>query len=230
MCSHLRHRWIRSNDLRTVKRQKVSLSWLGGPKARFNVFKGPSWSVHPLQLQDPMGSNKTSILIVLFAAIVLSACGSAEISQLPYRSADGVETETEGTFTGTVINNDPNKVFVSYNGQSEMPKIKMAFDGVLKCSLRLEEAEVQLDGAQFTIRQGSWSQVLVQDEIFYSDLLVLGGSSFSVSCAGPVRDSNGFTHWVVSSSVEVLLVEGPAVTDSPEVPQPLGPKDSLAPQ
>ena len=161
----------------------------------------------------------------------LLACGAGQFDQAhSYRSADGVETETEGTFTGTVINNDPNKIFVSYNGQGEMPEIKMAADGVLKCSLRKSEAYVQVGDAQFTITEGERSWVLLQHELRHSDLAVLGGVSFSVSCAGSILDSNGLTEWVASKSVQVLLSEVFATTESLDGAQPLGPKTSFGPQ
>ncbi len=187
------------------------------------------FEVCPLQLKIVMGSSKSLSLVVLIASIFLSACGSAEFGQLPYRSADGVETATEGTFTGTVINNDPNKIFVSYNGQSEMPEIKMGVDGVLKCSLRENAADVQLSDAQFTISQGERSWVLPQHELRHFDLAILGGHSFSVSCAGSILDSNGLAEWVDSNIVQVLLSEVFATTYSSDDSQPLGPKTSLGP-
>jgi len=174
-----------------------------------------------------------SVLIVCFLSLFTACGGLPEDIQLmaPGLSVDDSmpDDNRDGTYIGSPVN-DPNKIFVSYNDQEEMPKIKMGQDGVLKCSLRQNSADVQLSDAQFTISQGELNWVLPQQELRHSDLTVLGGHIFSVSCAGSIVDSNGFAEWVVSNSVQVLLSEVFATTDSLDGSQPLGQKISLSPQ
>ncbi len=154
-----------------------------------------------------MGSSKSLSLIVLISSMFLLACGTGQFDQAQsYRSADGVETSAEGTFTGSIINNDPNKsLVVQFNSDptTEGQLIKLDSDDVLKCSLR-DNSQHVLTEASFAVELPSGALYELPYNAVNLATLLPYGLTMKLSCRGSIEGPDGVFQ-VSSNSVNVAL-------------------------